>query len=52
MFIGLIPLVGWIILIVFTVKDSQPGDNKYGPNPKGVGGVQVAQAAVVPPTGV
>jgi uncharacterized membrane protein YhaH (DUF805 family) len=34
--IGLIPLIGWIVLIVFAVQDSQPGDNKYGPNPKSV----------------
>ena len=33
--IGLIPLIGEIILIVFFVQDSQPGDNKYGANPKG-----------------
>lgn len=33
--IGLIPLVGWIVLIVFFVQDSQP-DNEYGPNPKGL----------------
>ena len=32
--IGLIPLVGTIILIVFEATDSQPGENKYGPNPK------------------
>lgn len=32
--IGLIPLVGAIVLIVFFVQDSQPGDNQYGPNPK------------------
>jgi uncharacterized membrane protein YhaH (DUF805 family) len=32
--IGLIPLVGWIVLIVFMVLDSQPNDNQYGPNPK------------------
>jgi uncharacterized membrane protein YhaH (DUF805 family) len=32
--IGLIPLIGWIILIVFYCLDSQPGTNKYGPNPK------------------
>lgn len=32
----LIPLIGAIILIVFLVLDSTPGDNKYGPNPKGV----------------
>jgi uncharacterized membrane protein YhaH (DUF805 family) len=34
--IGLIPIVGWIILIVFFVQDSHP-DNQYGPNPKGLG---------------
>lgn len=32
----LIPLIGAIILIVLQVQDSTPGDNKYGPNPKGV----------------
>ena len=31
--IGLIPIIGWIILIVFYVQDSH-GDNKYGPSPK------------------
>lgn len=33
-FIGLIPLIGAIVLLVFTVQDSQPGENPYGPNPK------------------
>lgn len=32
--VGLIPLVGIIILIVFWVQDSQAGSNQYGPNPK------------------
>ena len=32
--IGLIPLLGALVLIVFFVFDSQPGDNEYGPNPK------------------
>lgn len=31
----LVPLIGWIVLLVWNVKDSQPGDNQYGPNPKG-----------------
>ena len=35
--IGLIPVVGTIVLIVFFVMDSGP-DNQYGPNPKGVAG--------------
>jgi uncharacterized membrane protein YhaH (DUF805 family) len=35
--IGLIPCVGFIVLIVFFVQDSHP-DNQYGPSPKAVGG--------------
>jgi uncharacterized membrane protein YhaH (DUF805 family) len=29
--------IGMIVLIVFYCLDSQPGDNEYGPNPKGQG---------------
>jgi uncharacterized membrane protein YhaH (DUF805 family) len=36
-FIGLIPVIGVIVLLVFMVQDSQPGDNQYGPNPKAAG---------------
>ena len=36
--IGLIPLIGAIVLIVFFVLDSQPGVNQYGDNPKGLSG--------------
>jgi len=32
--IGLVPLVGAIVLVVFTVTDSHPQENKYGPSPK------------------
>ena len=32
--IGLIPLVGLIVLIVFAVQEGTPGDNQFGPNPK------------------
>ena len=32
--IGIIPLIGPIVLIVFFVQDSVPGDNLYGSNPK------------------
>ena len=32
--IALVPLVGAIVFLVFTVQDSQPGENQYGPNPK------------------
>lgn len=33
-FIILIPLVGVIALLVFLFQDSEPGSNKWGPNPK------------------
>ena len=33
--ISLIPLIGWIWLLVLLTTDSNPGDNQYGPNPKG-----------------
>lgn len=32
--IGLVPLIGGIILLVWACTDSEPGDNRYGPNPK------------------
>lgn len=31
---GLIPLVGAIVLLVFFCQDSRPGTNQYGPSPK------------------
>ena len=34
--INLIPLIGPIVMLVFTLLDSTPGDNRYGPDPKGV----------------
>lgn len=33
-FIGLVPLVGFILLLVWFCQDSQPGANEFGPNPK------------------
>ena len=32
--IALVPLVGWIVLLVFSVQEGTPGSNRYGPNPK------------------
>jgi uncharacterized membrane protein YhaH (DUF805 family) len=40
--ISFLPLVGFIVLLVFFCQDSHPGANQYGPNPKGV------EAAVTP----
>ena len=34
LFICLVPIIGVIILIVYMVQDSQPGENQYGQNPK------------------
>lgn len=31
--VGLIPVIGWLIMIYFLVQDSED-DNKWGPNPK------------------
>ena len=28
------PLIGAIVMLVFMVKDSQPGENQHGPSPK------------------
>lgn len=33
-FIGLVPLVGAIVMLVFLCSDSESGANKFGPNPK------------------
>lgn len=37
-----IPIIGWIVLIVFLALDSEAGDNRYGSNPKGVVAVNPA----------
>jgi uncharacterized membrane protein YhaH (DUF805 family) len=34
LFIGLIPLIGLIILIVWAVQEGTHGRNRYGQNPK------------------
>ena len=33
-FVTVIPVVGFLILLIWACEDSQPGDNQYGPNPK------------------
>lgn len=43
--IGFIPLIGWIVLLVFYVTDSQPGKNQYGANPKGVTASEGAESS-------
>ncbi|WP_200908207.1 DUF805 domain-containing protein [Pseudoalteromonas sp. R3] len=34
MLLTFVPLVGPLVLLVFNVMDSKPGENEYGPNPK------------------
>ena len=43
----LIPIVGWIILLVFAVLDSTPGTNRFGENPKGTSPSAPSPAASV-----
>ena len=33
--ITFVPLIGDVVLLIFFVLDSTPGDNRFGPNPKG-----------------
>ncbi len=33
LFWGLLPIIGWIVLIVFTVRKGDTGDNPYGADP-------------------
>ena len=34
LFIALIPFIGWIVLFIYLVRDSEEGTNQYGPSPK------------------
>lgn len=35
--VGFIPIVGTLILLWFNIQNSQPGTNRFGPNPKETG---------------
>lgn len=41
--LAFVPVIGGLVLLIFYLLDSTPGDNQYGPNPKG----QVAGVAAV-----
>jgi uncharacterized membrane protein YhaH (DUF805 family) len=30
----LIPIVGWIVILVFNCQNGTPGENRFGPDPK------------------
>lgn len=32
--VGIIPLLGGLVLLIFMALDSDPGPNRFGPNPK------------------
>ena len=32
--VNCVPIIGWTILFIWMVKDSDEGENQYGPNPK------------------
>ncbi|NOY35843.1 MAG: DUF805 domain-containing protein [bacterium] len=40
MLMSFVPLIGGIVLLIFFLQDSQPGENKYGPNPKEITAVE------------
>lgn len=48
MLFALVPVVGGILLLVWALQDSEPGDNQYGPNPKRSGGDAVGARPTVP----
>ncbi len=50
LFIGLIPVIGFIVLLIWFVKDSQPGENSHGPNPKGVLGASAGSSSATSAT--
>ena len=35
--IGLVPVVGWILTLIWYISDGKAEENKYGPNPKQIG---------------
>lgn len=41
-------VIGWIVLLVQTVQDSQPGGNVYGPSPKEAPGAEAWPVPTAP----
>ncbi len=37
--ISLVPLIGWIIFLIFMVLEGKPERNRFGPDPKRVGAI-------------
>ena len=47
--IGLIPLIGFIVLLIFYLEQSNPGPNEYGPPPPGAPAATAAPTEAPPP---
>lgn len=56
--VGLIPIIGWILVLIWYIQGGDPGANQYGPPPVGAqwstdgfapGAAYVAQAPGTPP---
>ena len=47
-FLGLIPLVGPILVLIFLCRNSEPGENRFGPNPKEVPSVRTVNPLAEP----
>ena len=47
--IGLIPLIGFIVLLIFSLEQGTPGPNEHGPPPSDAPAAPTAQQAPPPP---
>jgi len=46
--LSLIPIIGGIWILILMVRDSDAGENKYGPNPKNIVPVNTNETPVAP----
>lgn len=42
--LGLIPILGHLVLLIFMILDGTPGENRFGPNPKAAAAPDVQPA--------
>lgn len=48
-FLGLVPIIGGIVLLVFVIMDGTPGPNRFGPSPKQLPGPMSGAPIGYPP---
>jgi uncharacterized membrane protein YhaH (DUF805 family) len=48
LFLSFIPVIGFIWILILMVRDSDIGDNNYGPNPKNIVPVNTNETPVAP----